>query len=128
MQLSRLQLFPGVAAELVPTLHKAHVPFAVVPEHRDNPMVRHLLNAFIATCLTTIITILAAAHFGVLEPLLAMFGVHRRSPLAFFVDIAEDGDIDVSFEDVAGCDGAKLELTEVVDFLHSPEKYATLGA
>merc|ERR1719174_760757 len=34
----------------------------------------------------------------------------------------------VTFEDVAGCDGAKLELTEVVDFLKSPAKYSALGA
>jgi len=30
--------------------------------------------------------------------------------------------------DVAGCDGAKLELTEVVDFLKEPAKYSALGA
>lgn len=33
-----------------------------------------------------------------------------------------------TFEDVAGCDEAKMELTEVVDFLKSPEKYKELGA
>merc|ERR1719305_994318 len=34
----------------------------------------------------------------------------------------------VTFEDVAGQDGAKLELTEVVDFLKDPAKYSALGA
>merc|ERR1711933_619815 len=34
----------------------------------------------------------------------------------------------VTFEDVAGADGAKLELTEVVDFLKEPSKYSALGA
>ena len=34
----------------------------------------------------------------------------------------------VRFEDVAGCDGAKLELQEVVDFLRHPSKYTQLGA
>merc|ERR1719428_1520664 len=34
----------------------------------------------------------------------------------------------VSFNDVAGADGAKLELTEVVDFLKEPSKYSALGA
>merc|ERR1719388_329493 len=34
----------------------------------------------------------------------------------------------VTFEDVAGADGAKLELNEVVDFLKSPAKYSALGA
>lgn len=34
----------------------------------------------------------------------------------------------ITFDDVAGCDGAKLELTEVVDFLKLPDKYTSLGA
>lgn len=34
----------------------------------------------------------------------------------------------VKFDDVAGCDGAKLELQEVVDFLKNPAKYTRLGA
>ena len=32
------------------------------------------------------------------------------------------------FADVAGCDSAKLELEEVVDFLKSPDKYSEMGA
>merc|ERR550537_344808 len=34
----------------------------------------------------------------------------------------------VTFADVAGCDGAKLELNEVVDFLKQPSKFSKLGA
>ncbi len=34
----------------------------------------------------------------------------------------------VTFDDVAGIDEAKEELTEVVDFLKDPEKYSKLGA
>ena len=36
-------------------------------------------------------------------------------------------DTGVTFDDVAGCDGAKLELTEVVDFLKQPEAYTKNG-
>mmetsp|Transcript_20661 Transcript_20661/g.57070 ORF Transcript_20661/g.57070 Transcript_20661/m.57070 type:complete len:673 (-) Transcript_20661:1167-3185(-) len=36
-------------------------------------------------------------------------------------------DTGVSFDDVAGCDGAKLELAEVVDFLKKPEAYTKNG-
>eukprot|EP01024_Parvocaulis_polyphysoides_P071821 TRINITY_DN898_c0_g1_i4.p1 TRINITY_DN898_c0_g1~~TRINITY_DN898_c0_g1_i4.p1 ORF type:complete len:760 (+),score=201.42 TRINITY_DN898_c0_g1_i4:154-2280(+) len=42
-----------------------------------------------------------------------------------FQEVPETG---ITFSDVAGCDGAKLELQEVVDFLKSPDKYTTLGA
>lgn len=34
----------------------------------------------------------------------------------------------VTFKDVAGQDEAKESLTEIVDFLHYPEKYAKIGA
>lgn len=34
----------------------------------------------------------------------------------------------ITYEDVAGQDEAKEALTEIVDFLHSPEKYASIGA
>ena len=37
-------------------------------------------------------------------------------------------DIDVRFNDVAGCDESKYELMEVVDFLKKPEKYKQSGA
>jgi cell division protease FtsH len=39
----------------------------------------------------------------------------------------EQGQTRVTFEDVAGIDEAKSELTEVVDFLKTPEKYQRLG-
>merc|ERR1719159_2328660 len=42
--------------------------------------------------------------------------------------LIKDGDTKTTFGDVAGCDGAKLELTEVVDFLKEPAKYSALGA
>eukprot|EP00191_Tetraselmis_sp_GSL018_P016922 CAMPEP_0177592656 /NCGR_PEP_ID=MMETSP0419_2-20121207/8681_1 /TAXON_ID=582737 /ORGANISM="Tetraselmis sp., Strain GSL018" /LENGTH=705 /DNA_ID=CAMNT_0019083547 /DNA_START=94 /DNA_END=2211 /DNA_ORIENTATION=+ len=42
-----------------------------------------------------------------------------------FQEVPETG---VTFKDVAGVDGAKLELQEVVDFLKNPEKYTQLGA
>ena len=34
----------------------------------------------------------------------------------------------VTFQDVAGCEEAKYELQEVVDFLKHPERYKTIGA
>ena len=42
-----------------------------------------------------------------------------------FQEVPETG---VTFADVAGVDGAKLELQEVVDFLKNPDKYTALGA
>jgi cell division protease FtsH len=42
--------------------------------------------------------------------------------------LVADSDTKVTFDDVAGCDEAKFELKEVVDFLKSPTQYEDLGA
>ncbi|WP_291424260.1 ATP-dependent zinc metalloprotease FtsH [Deinococcus sp.] len=42
--------------------------------------------------------------------------------------IISQGQIKLNFGDVAGCDEAKQDLQEVVDFLRQPEKYHQLGA
>jgi cell division protease FtsH len=49
------------------------------------------------------------------------FGKSKASVIA-------EGQIKLSFQDVAGCDEAKADLQEVVDFLRHPERYHQLGA
>ncbi|MEN6452017.1 MAG: ATP-dependent zinc metalloprotease FtsH [Thermoguttaceae bacterium] len=42
--------------------------------------------------------------------------------------LVADVNTGVTFDDVAGCDEAKFELQEVVDFLKRPDRYVSLGA
>ncbi len=42
--------------------------------------------------------------------------------------LSPEGKTKVTFVDVAGCDEAKTELVEVVDFLKDPKKFQTIGA
>ncbi|MPY68176.1 cell division protein FtsH, partial [Deinococcus sp. SDU3-2] len=42
--------------------------------------------------------------------------------------VISEGQIKLTFADVAGCDEAKSDLQEVVDFLRHPERYHLLGA
>jgi len=40
----------------------------------------------------------------------------------------KDTNVAITFNDVAGLEGAKVEIKEIVDFLKSPKKYTDLGA
>jgi cell division protease FtsH len=42
--------------------------------------------------------------------------------------LVADRDVGVTFADVAGCDEAKTELAEIVEFLRRPERFTALGA
>lgn len=42
-------------------------------------------------------------------------------------NVVDPEDIDVKFSDVKGCDEAKQELSEIVEFLKNPEKFSSLG-
>jgi cell division protease FtsH len=57
-------------------------------------------------------------------------GMGGQNPMSFGkakTEIQMIPDTGVNFDDVAGCDGAKLELEEVVDFLKQPETYNANG-
>ena len=60
-----------------------------------------------------------------------MGGGMGQNPLNMFKqenELIDTENIGVTFEDVAGCDEAKFELMEVVDFLKNPLKYEEAGA
>ncbi len=40
----------------------------------------------------------------------------------------KDSNVNINFNDVAGLEGAKIEIKEIVDFLKNPTKYTALGA
>ncbi|MDF2437097.1 MAG: ATP-dependent metalloprotease FtsH [Bacteroidota bacterium] len=40
----------------------------------------------------------------------------------------KDTNVNITFNDVAGLEGAKVEIKEIVDFLKNPKKYTALGA
>ncbi len=53
-----------------------------------------------------------------------IFNIGRSKAVLF----DKDTNVQITFNDVAGLEGAKIEIKEIVDFLKSPKKYTDLGA
>ena len=127
----QVQLFPGADSELVTQLRKHQVQFAVVPKPEANAVVSALgaFGGLFINFLPLILLIglnVLASRGGGGGPMGGMGGPGAIGKSQAKVQM--EPNTGVTFQDVAGCDGAKLELTEIVDFLKTPAKYSALGA
>ena len=91
------------------------------PLDKGLPWWQSLLLGFGPTILFIGLLVLLMRRAGNVQNLLGSFG---RSRATRYEPTGEN----VTFEDVAGIEEAKAELSEVVDFLRHPEKYRKLGA
>ena len=127
----QVNLFPDSSPNLIASLRSHNVQFAVVPPAEDNSLYALLGSA--GNVLLTFFPLLLLIGFNVLLSRGGLGGLGGGMGGAGGVGAAKskiqmEPETGTSFEDVAGCDGAKLELTEIVDFLKTPAKYAALGA
>merc|ERR1719247_4067251 len=125
----RVEILPSEGPEILEALRKHSVQFAVQPPTEDP-----LQGA-------------GAVASNLLFPALflgGLFLLNRRGgtggpggmggpggPMGMLQNqskIEMEPDTGVTFEDVAGCEGSKLELVEIVDFLKYPEKFTKVGA
>jgi len=104
--------------KLVEDLQAVHVQFHGV---RPSFMSQFLLAWILPIAIMIMLWSFIGRRIGSAGESILSFGKSR----ARLVPEKETG---VTFSDVAGCDEAKYELEEVVDFLKSPERYKTIGA
>lgn len=109
--------------QLTERLHKANVSFNEVIKEKDSPFTDFL----IAWILPILIFFGVGYYFN--RKLMnrgggnsLMFGT--KNQVKVYVPSANG----IHFDDVAGEDEAKENLSEIVDFLHHPDKYAKIGA
>ena len=109
--------------QLTDRLHKANVSFNEVIKEKDSPFTDFL----IAWILPILIFFGVGYYFN--RKLMnhgggnsLMFGA--KNQVKVYVPSANG----IHFDDVAGEDEAKENLSEIVDFLHHPDKYAKIGA
>lgn len=112
---------PGLLTQL--TSHKVDV--TVLPVQQSSGILEFISSLFAP------IAIFAGLFFlSRRSRVLGSGGGRSGGPMAFGKSKAKIQmvpDTGVNFEDVAGCDGAKIELEEVVDFLKQPEAYTKNG-
>ena len=124
-----IKTIPSVMDDLVVKLtnHKIDFDIFQIPDNTGNSLFNsaiqflgfYLLGSFVINIL---LSFFRGNNNNLPNNSMNPFDFTKKSSL---VDPSE---VDVTFEDVAGCDEAKFELEEVVDFLKDPTKYTNAGA
>ena len=105
---------------LVDTLLRHNVQFSVKPEEEPSVLLSILVNWFPMLLLIGVWIFFMRQMQGGGKGGAFSFGKSRAKML-------DDSNNVVTFADVAGCDEAKEEVTEIVDYLRDPSKYQSLG-
>ncbi len=104
--------------KLVEDLQKAGVKYSA----ERTGLLAHLVWAWLLPIgVMLVLWMVVSNRIGSAQESVMGFGKSRAKLVA-------EPEIRVDFNDVAGCDEAKTELREVVDFLRHPEHYRMLGA
>ena len=113
-------IFPDDA--LVDRLLKGNVEFAAEIPTQASPLVSMLVSYIVP-----IVLIIAVGHW-LQKKMMKNMGGNMMSFGKSGAKIYAENETGKTFADVAGQDEAKEALTEIVDFLHNPNRYAAIGA
>ncbi|OQX29484.1 MAG: cell division protein FtsH [Spirochaeta sp. LUC14_002_19_P3] len=111
----RIEGDPG----LLPLLEEQGVVFLAVPE-RNNYFLDLLFRMVLPILLLLLLWRFMIRRMGGIGGNVMSFGQNNAK-------IVAENDLHTRFKDVAGCDEAKDELVEIVEFLKSPAKYTNIG-
>jgi cell division protease FtsH len=125
------RLIPSLVDSTITTLNNANVKYDILEISRFNPLdnipfIFQLVGLYILSGLVFggVIRFFTSGQPGENKN-------NFMNPLSMMMSNTQEVDIlslNVTFNDVAGCEEAKFELVEVVDFLKKPEKYTAAGA
>ena len=106
--------------ELLPLLEEMGIVYLAVPE-KSNYFLELIIRMVLPMVLLLVIWRYMMRRMGGFGGSNVMsFGQNNAK-------IVAENDLATRFKDVAGCDEAKDELVEIVDFLKSPTKYTNIG-
>ena len=121
------KMIPSLVSGLLESLDKNHVKYDILylPEPFDLGVIISNIFQFVALYFIGVILLQGIVpQFRNNNPMNMMTGGGGGDS---YTEVESD-EIPVNFTSVAGCDEAKYELVEVVDFLKQPEKYEKAGA
>ena len=131
LNIHTVQLLPNTYESLINTLTNKHinVDMIQIPDNLLNNVFTFVGSVFSSVSTFLIIYLIIAvagrAFFGNQMPPSMMPGQLTEKNSGELVDAER---LNVTFADVAGCDEAKFELMEVVDYLKNSTKYDEVGA
>ena len=108
-----------ISPDFLVNLSDNNIKVAVTPEEKPSFIRSFLLSIFPILLLIGVMVWLALGSKG-------SGGIMKATKSK--AQLIDPKDITVTFDDVKGCDEAKLEAKEIVDFLKNPEKFKKLGA
>ena len=123
-----IKVLPAMSTNLIDKLEQFHVNYNILDVSQQ---VNPILNLLTSGLQLTFIYIFAGFIISNLFSFINGSGQNPMNPMNMLkknFDLVTNDEVDVTFTDVAGCNEAKLELEEVVDFLKQPEKYEKAGA
>ena len=122
---------PELTNQAIEILNRNNIQFETKPEMTYNT----IYIAILRFILTMVYSYIIIQCIWLLIILFASKSWQQITPSGIFNNIfgskstiVNTSEIKVTFADVAGCDEAKHELTEVVEFLKNPEKFNNAGA
>ncbi|KAG8468646.1 hypothetical protein KFE25_013729 [Diacronema lutheri] len=120
-------VLPGQTMDLIDLLRKHNVRFSVLSPTQPNALLSIVSSLIVPVLLFGGLTLLTRRGMGG-GPGGGPGGMNPFEMGKSRSKIQLEPQTGVVFDDVAGCDSSKLELTEVVEFLKNPAKFTALGA
>uniref|UniRef100_A0A6C0FEA8 AAA+ ATPase domain-containing protein n=1 Tax=viral metagenome TaxID=1070528 RepID=A0A6C0FEA8_9ZZZZ len=132
-----IKTLPQLTSKIIDLLNSHHIHFNIYSLPTQNPFLGLISNAFIlfGSYFTLMLIIQTIRILMMRSGRGSGDGGGGMNPMNFFSRITssssriiQPGAVNTTFANVAGCNEAKNELIEVVDFLKNPNKFKDAGA
>ena len=125
-----VKVLPAMSNNLMDKLEQFHIHYDILDvSQQANPILNILTSGLQLTFIYIFAGFIITNLFSFING--GGQGQNPMNPMNMLkknFDLVTNDEVGVTFNDVAGCNEAKLELEEVVDFLKQPEKYEKAGA